>query len=91
MTEKIDSYVEDKIVYAQDEMIRQGIKLLSRSKKDHIMVIGLNIVLEKLFIEAHDSGIEFTVFVVDTSPRFNGRELVKRLSSQGIDCKYTLI
>ena len=91
MAKWIDCYIEDKIVFAQEEMIRQGLKLLSRSKKDHIMVIGLNIVLEKLFMKAHADGIEFSVLVVDTSPRFMGRELVKRLSSAGVDCKYTLI
>ena len=60
-------------------------------KKDQIMVIGLNIVFEKLFLKAHEEGIEFTVIVVDTSPRYMNRDLVKRLSALGIDCKYTLI
>ena len=55
------------------------------------MVIGLNIVFEKLFLKAHEEGIEFTVIVVDTSPRYMNRDLVKRLSALGIDCKYTLI
>ena len=55
------------------------------------MVIGLNIVFEKLFVKAREEGIDFTVIVVDTSPRYMGRDLVKRLSAQGIDCKYTLI
>ena len=75
-------------------MVRQGLTLLSRSKKqkkDQIMVIGLNIVFEKLFLKAHEEGIKFTVIVVDTSPRYMNRDLVKRLSALGIDCKYTLI
>ena len=81
-------------MYAQEEMVRQGLTLLSRSKKqkkDQIMVIGLNIVFEKLFLKAHEEGIKFTVIVVDTSPRYMNRDLVKRLSALGIDCKYTLI
>lgn len=55
------------------------------------MIIGLNIVFEKLFVKAKEEGIAFTVIVVDTSPRYMGRDVVKRLSAQGIDCKYTLI
>ena len=81
-------------MYAQEEMVRQGLTLLSRSKKqkkDQIMVIGLNIVFEKLFLKAHEEGIKFTVIVVDSSPRYMNRDLVKRLSALGIDCKYTLI
>ena len=45
------------------------------------MVIGLNIVFDKLFVKAREEGFEFTVIVVDTSPRYMGRDLVKRLSA----------
>ena len=45
------------------------------------MVIGLNIVFEKLLVKAREEGIDFTVIVVDTSPRYMGRDLVKRLSA----------
>ena len=72
-------------------MLRQGIKLVSRQKKDHIMVIGQNIILEKLFMKAKDDGIDFLVIVIDQSPRFTGREFVKRLSAYGINCKYTVM
>ena len=45
------------------------------------MVIGLNIVFDKLFVKAREEGHQFTVIVVDTSPRYMGRDLVKRLSA----------
>lgn len=72
-------------------MIKLGLNLLSRQKDDTIMVIGTNYVLESLFDQAYQQGFNITVIVVDTCPSFSGRALVKRLSSRGIKCIYTLI
>ena len=55
------------------------------------MVIGHNFVLEKLFMQAKNQGYNITVIVVDTCPSFTGRDLVKRLSANGVKCIYTLI
>ena len=55
------------------------------------MVIGVNYVLERLFITAHEQGYNITVIVVDTCPAFTGRALIKRLSARGVRCIYTLI
>ena len=55
------------------------------------MVIGPNIVLERLFEKAKSMDRRFTVIVVDTCPTYQGRALLQRLSRAGIHCKYTLI
>lgn len=44
-----------------------------------------------IFMEAKDQHKKFNVIVADTSPDYEGREMVKRLSSYGIKCTYTLI
>lgn len=72
-------------------MIKLGLALLSKQRNDTIMVIGTNFVLERLFEQAHASGFNITVIVVDTCPNFSGRALVKRLSTHGIRCIYTLV
>ena len=87
----IDNYIDNKIVFAQDEIIRLGLELLSKQRGDTIMVIGVNYVLERLFITAHEQGYNITVIVVDTCPAFTGRALIKRLSARGVRCIYTLI
>ena len=91
MSQWIEGFIENKIVYAQDEMVRQGIQLLSKQRDDTVMIIGINYVLERLFVQAHEQGYNITVIVVDTCPNFAGRALVKRLSAYGVKCIYTLI
>ena len=44
-----------------------------------------------IFQEAHDKKMNFRVIIADSGPEFEGRELVKRLSSYGIKVTYTLI
>ena len=46
----IENYIETKIVFAQDEIIRLGLELLSKQRGDTIMVIGVNYVMERLFV-----------------------------------------
>lgn len=48
----IDRFIENKIVFAQEEMVRLGIDLLSKQRENTIMVIGNNVVFEKLFVDA---------------------------------------
>ena len=91
MSNWIESFIENKIVFAQDEMVRLGLELLSKQRDNTVMIIGINFVLERLFIQAHEQGYNITVIVVDTCPTFSGRALVKRLSTRGVKCIYTLI
>ena len=78
-------------MFAQDEMVRLGLELLSKQRNNTVMIIGINFVLERLFVQAHEQGYNITVIVVDTCPTFSGRGLVKRLSTRGVKCIYTLI
>ena len=87
----MEGFIENKIVFAQDEMVRMGLELLSKRRDNTVMIIGNNFVLERLFVQAHEQGFNITVIVVDTCPSFSGRALVKRLSTLGVKCIYTLI
>jgi translation initiation factor eIF-2B subunit delta len=44
-----------------------------------------------IFQHAHEKKMNFRVIVADAGPEFSGRELVKRLSSLGINVVYTLL
>ena len=70
----IDSFIENKIVFAHDQMQNYGIELLSKTRENTIMTIGYNYVLEQIFTKAHERGYNITVIVVDTCPSFQGRE-----------------
>jgi len=55
------------------------------------MVIGTSLVFDSLFKSMVEKGAQFTVIVVDTAPLFESRALLQRLSTYGVNCKYTLI
>jgi len=73
-------------------MLNFGMQLFPLNREETIMTTGFNnICIEELFQKAHSEGRKFNVIVVDSSPLFQGRALVKRLSNYGIKCKYILI
>jgi translation initiation factor 2B subunit (eIF-2B alpha/beta/delta family) len=86
----ITSYVEEKIVYAQEAMVKNGMSLLKR-KKQTVMVFGQHIAMEKLFETAHKEGCKFKLIIVDTCPALKGRDQVQRFAKVGIKCTYTLL
>jgi translation initiation factor eIF-2B subunit delta len=86
----ITSYVEEKIVYAQEAMVTNGMSLLQR-KKQTVMVFGQHTAMEKLFETANKEGCKFKLIIVDTCPELKGRAQVQRLSKLGIKCTYTLL
>jgi|LauGreDrversion4_2_1035121.scaffolds.fasta_scaffold100605_2 translation initiation factor eIF-2B subunit delta len=72
-------------------MVSYGEELFSKKKQETIMVLGCSLVFDELFKTMIEKGTQFTVIVVDTSPSFQGRALLQRLSTYGVNCKYTLI
>lgn len=91
MLDWFDTYIADKIVYAQEEMVRLGLELIPKHKKDTILVIGLNYAMEKTLIQACQDERDITVIVVDTCPSFGLRDFASRLSAAGVPVKYTLL
>jgi translation initiation factor eIF-2B subunit delta len=66
-------------------------ELFSDQEEELILILGGVHLLQMIFMEAKDSNKRFKVVVADTSPDFEGREMVKRLSNYGIKCIYTMI
>ena len=75
-SEIFDEFIRERIVAAQDYMVKNGLGLLCKTKKDVIMCFGQSSVAEKLFERAQKDGYKFKVIVVDTCPDFHGRALV---------------
>ena len=47
--DKIDTYIDERIIKAQDVMAQNAASLFSRDKPETIMVIGTNYVFDLLF------------------------------------------
>jgi translation initiation factor eIF-2B subunit delta len=58
---------------------------------DVIMTYAASYNVQRILLHAHSLGKKFSVIVVDSPPKFEGRTLLKQLSSAGITCIYAHI
>ncbi|KAJ8487741.1 hypothetical protein ONZ51_g4025 [Trametes cubensis] len=86
---KIDTYIRERIIIA-DQVIQET---ASNKIKDGdvILTYARSSVVEKVLLEAHASGRNFSVIVVDSRPMLEGKRLVAVLSEAGIQCTYLLL
>ena len=82
-----------KIIYAQDTLIIKALERFSDKTEEVIMIYGNAEAqtVEDILKTAHNQGKKFRVIVVDSSPDYHGRNVLKRLANHGIKCQYTLI
>ncbi|XP_054617113.1 translation initiation factor eIF-2B subunit delta [Dunckerocampus dactyliophorus] len=85
----IDSYINEKIVLAAKAIAEIAIEKISDG--DVILVYGCSSLVNHILCEAFDMGRKFRVIVVDSRPRLEGREALRRLVQRGIRCTYVLI
>lgn len=47
--------------------------------------------IERILLESHHVGIKFRVIIVDAGPLYEGKELLRRLVKNKLDCIYVLL
>lgn len=47
--------------------------------------------IERILLESHHVGIKFRVIIVDAGPLYEGKELLRRLVKNKLDCTYVLL
>ncbi|KAM9553237.1 translation initiation factor eIF2B subunit delta isoform 2-T2 [Salvelinus alpinus] len=85
----IDRYIEEKIVLAAKAISKYAIEKISDG--DVILVYGCSSLVNHILCEAFEKSRKFRVIVVDSRPRLEGREALRRLVQRGISCTYVLI
>ncbi|XP_019628473.1 PREDICTED: translation initiation factor eIF-2B subunit delta-like [Branchiostoma belcheri] len=90
LQESIDLFIKEKILLA-GEAISKTYTLSKIHDGDVILVYGFSSLIKKVLCDAHDSGKKFSVVVVDGRPKFEGKEMLRRLVRHGIKCTYVLI
>ncbi|XP_056150681.1 translation initiation factor eIF-2B subunit delta isoform X2 [Lampris incognitus] len=86
---RIDGYIEVKITLAAKAISKYAIEKISNG--DVILVYGCSSLVNHILCEAFEKDRQFRVIVVDSRPRLEGREAVRRLVQKGIRCTYVLI
>ncbi|XP_040920593.1 translation initiation factor eIF-2B subunit delta isoform X3 [Toxotes jaculatrix] len=85
----IECYINEKISLAAKAIAKYSIEKISDG--DVILVYGCSSLVNHILCEAFEKGRKFRVIVVDSRPRLEGREALRRLVRRGISCTYVLI
>ncbi|NXK68785.1 EI2BD factor, partial [Sylvietta virens] len=86
----IDKYLREKIVLAAEAISRSAFEKIN--DHDVILVYGCSSLVNRTLCDAHaKQGRAFRVVVVDSRPRLEGRETLRRLVRRGIHCTYVMI
>ncbi|KAF2652213.1 IF-2B-domain-containing protein [Lophiostoma macrostomum CBS 122681] len=86
---EIDDFIRDRVTVADKLIAENGFKKIE--KGDVVLTYASSSIVEKTLVRAHKEGIPFTVIVVDSKPLFEGKQLARKLSDQGLSVKYLLI
>ncbi|XP_039980432.1 translation initiation factor eIF-2B subunit delta isoform X2 [Xiphias gladius] len=85
----IECYINEKIILAAKAIAKYSIEKISDG--DVILVYGCSSLVNHILCEAFEKSRKFRVIVVDSRPRLEGREALRRLVQRGISCTYVLI
>ncbi|XP_053917856.1 translation initiation factor eIF-2B subunit delta isoform X2 [Cuculus canorus] len=90
LQDTIDKYLREKILLAAEAISRSAFEKINDN--DVILVYGCSSLVNRTLCDAHAKmGRAFRVIVVDSRPRLEGRETLRRLVRQGIHCTYVMI
>jgi len=89
LIEEIDTFIQERIVFADSVIAQHGVGRITDG--DVILTYAKSHVVETIIKQAYDQGKKFRVIVLDSRPKLEGRELLRRLVKHGIKCSYMLI
>ncbi|NWQ84735.1 EI2BD factor, partial [Columbina picui] len=90
LQDTIDKYLREKILLAAEAISRSAFEKINDN--DVILVYGCSSLVNRTLCDAHaKQGRAFRVIVVDSRPRLEGRETLRRLVRKGIHCTYVMI
>jgi len=89
LCDRIDLFIRDRIVVA-DKVIQSHAVTKIRDG-DVIMTYANSSIIQAVLLQAHQEGVKFSVVLVDARPAYEARNLLKLLSSVGINCTYVLL
>jgi len=85
----IDTFINEKISFADRVILGLGKSKIING--DVILTYGYSSVIKKILTEAYSDTCKFHVIVVDSRPRFSGKQMLLQLANKNIKCTYVLI
>jgi len=85
----IDVFIQERIEFADEVIATHGASKIADG--DVVLTYATSHVVEMLLMRAHAEGKRFRVILVDSRPKLEGKELLRRLLACGMRCTYILI
>jgi translation initiation factor eIF-2B subunit delta len=85
----INSFITERIEFADEVIATHGCGKINEG--DVILTFATSHVVEMLLKKAHSEGKKFRLIIVDSRPKLEGKELLRRLVKVGIQCTYIMI
>uniref|UniRef100_A0A7S4QQ98 Translation initiation factor eIF2B subunit delta n=1 Tax=Ditylum brightwellii TaxID=49249 RepID=A0A7S4QQ98_9STRA len=89
LNDTIDAYIQERIIFADQVITKHACTKIGNG--DVILTHAKSDVVELILLKAASKGKTFRVIVVDSRPLLEGRALVNKLVSAGIECSYILL
>lgn len=86
----IDNFIDDEIICAQRGIAELAITKVNNDS-DVILTFGCSLIVKHVLYKAAKKGKKFRVVVVDSRPRFDGREMLRYLLQHNIPATYIFI
>ncbi|KAJ1561612.1 hypothetical protein HK096_004022, partial [Nowakowskiella sp. JEL0078] len=87
--ERIDAFIRDRIMYAERAIVDFGLEKIKDN--DVILTYARSSVVVQLLKKAKNIGKIFKVVIVDSRPKWDGKETLKQLVDANVDCIYVHI
>jgi len=85
----IDYFIREKLDTALESIVKAGVGLIEHG--DVVVTHGASQAVSAILIKARDSGVKFSVVVVDSRPSCEGAKILRHLSAHGVDCTFTAL
>uniref|UniRef100_A0A2P2ITS4 Translation initiation factor eIF2B subunit delta n=1 Tax=Rhizophora mucronata TaxID=61149 RepID=A0A2P2ITS4_RHIMU len=85
----IDQFISEKIILADKVIVKHAVTKIRDG--DVLLIYGSSSAVEMILLHAHELGKQFRVVVVDSRPKLEGQQLLRRLVGKGLSCTYTHI
>ncbi|XP_050300888.1 translation initiation factor eIF-2B subunit delta [Anthonomus grandis grandis] len=89
LIDAIDTYIKNDLRKAWEAISIKVTKKIVDG--DVILIYGCSSLIRNILIEANKEGKKFSVIIADNRPLLEGREMLRRLVTAGVKCRYTLI
>jgi translation initiation factor eIF-2B subunit delta len=89
LLDEIDMFIRERVT-AADKLIRD-LAVTKILPGDVILTYASSSIVEQTLLQAHKSGVSFSVIVVDSKPLFEGKMLARKLANAGLKVRYFLI